>query len=308
MTSPTEAFDSGSIVGPGDTILLPLMGYPSERDAAFIALVVAEYFGSNLAVFHIYSGSEKTENVFHDHMNWIQEEAKKMGVPLDIVVKNNSLKQPVHKCILSHIEELCPKLTVMMRRKKGLFHQLFGSIAERVARKSPYSVMIVRSPIKDWVARPHLNPMDIVVPIGSSTPSEIAAAQIAIAIANAGSSRDATITLLHVIVVPETVPIIPEEDEMLIQEEKEFIKKAGEYGVMMLFPMDTRVIVGRDIGRSVRQYVNNEQADLIVMGVPYLPRKIFGLYGTDTSEIFNNSNCPVVMLFDKGLGFHLIKE
>jgi nucleotide-binding universal stress UspA family protein len=301
MSDISVSFDSAFVGAPGDKILLPLLGYPAERDAMFIALVTAEYFGSSLHVFHLANKSVKTETYFLEQLEWLKEQAKTYNVELNIVIKEANGK--VESAILTEIHEVAPKLTIMMSRKKGLFQRLSGgSIAERIARKSPHSVIIIRSPIKDWITYgTKIDPRKIVVPIGTNMPCEVCATQIAIAIANAGAQRDAQITLLHVIVVPETVPIITEDDEMLFQEEKRFVKLAGQYSTMLLFPMNTRVVVGRDIGRSVRQFVNKEHADLVVMGVPYLPRRVLGLYGTDTKEISYNSKCPVLMLFYKNI-------
>jgi nucleotide-binding universal stress UspA family protein len=302
MTDFNDNFDSAFVGAPGDKILLPLLGYPAERDAIFVALVTAEYFGSSLHVFHL-ANKAKLEPYFHEQLEWLKEEAKKFKVELTITIKEANGKSSAESAILTEINEIAPKLTIMMARKKGLLQRLSGgSIAERIARKSPHSVIIIRSPIKDWITYGStIDPRKIVVPIGINTPCEVCATQIAIAIANAGAHKDAQITLLHVIVVPETVPIITDDDQMLIQEEKRFVKLAGQYSTMLLFPMNTRVVVGRDVGRSVSQFVNKEHADLVVMGVPYLPRRILGLYGTDTKEIFHKSQCPVVMLFHKNI-------
>ena len=300
MSLTNDVFDSALIGAPGDRILLPLMGYPSERDAMFIALVTAEYFGSDLLVFHISSKNTQTEEFFHKELEWLKEKSNELNVKLEIVIKELPSRTKPYTLILQEIEEKAPKLTIMMSRRKGLLQKLKGSIAERVARESPYSVIIIRSPIKDWMTYgSHIEPRKIIVPIGSESPCELLATQIAIAIANAGKSRDAEITLLHVITIPETVPIIPEDDGMILQEEKTFIKQAGQYSTLLLWPMKTKVIVGRDIGRSVSHFVNRENADLVVMGVPYLPRRFLGLYGRDTNEIFQKSLCPVVLLFRK---------
>ena len=303
MTDISEIFDSAFVGAPGDKILLPIMGYPAERDAMFIALVTAEYFGSSIHVFHLTSKSAKTEAFFYEKLEWLKEQAKIYKVELTIVIKEaNDGKIKPEAAILEEIHEVAPKLTIMMSRRKVFFQRLSGSIAERIARKSPHSVIIIRSPIKDWITYgTKIDPRKIVVPIGTNLPCEVCATQIAIAIANAGTHKDAQITLLHVIVVPETVPIITEDDEMILQEEKRFIKLAGQYSTMLLFPMNTRVVIGRDIGRSVSRFVNKEHADLVVMGVPYLPRRLLGLYGTDTKEIYHKSKCPVVMLFHKDI-------
>lgn len=300
MNDSYDIFDSALVGAPGDRILLPLMGYPSEKDAIFISLVSAEYFGSILYVYHIASKNLKTEEFFHKELDWLKEKAKVLNVSLEVVIQEQMSNTKPHKLIVQKIDEITPKLTIMMSRRKGLFQKLSGSTAERVARESPYSVIIIRSPIKDWMTYgSHIEPRKIIVPIGSESPCELFATQIAIAIANAGKNRDAEITLLHVITVPETVPIITEDDKMIIQEEKAFIKQAGQYSTMLLWPMKTKVIIGRDVGRSVSQYVNKEHADLVVMGVPYLPGRVLGLYGRDTNEIFHKSLCPVVLLFRK---------
>jgi len=300
LTNSGNLLDSGLFSTPGDKILLPLMGYPSERDAMFFALVTAEYFGATLHVFHVASKSPKTEDFFQKEKDWLEEKSQELNVKLDIIVKNINSRTRLDSVILKEIEVLAPKLTIMMSRRKGLFQSFSGSIAERVARRSPHSVMIIRSPIKDWVTYgSHVEPRKIVVPIGTNNPCEVSAVQIAIAIANAGKSRDADITLLHVITVPETVPIIPDDDKLILQEEREFVKQAGMYSTMLLWPMKTKVIIGRDIGRSVSHYLNKVNADLSIMGVPFVPRRLFGLFGTDTNVIYHKSECPVAVVFHK---------
>ncbi|MEA2071173.1 MAG: universal stress protein [Asgard group archaeon] len=300
MATENDVLDLLLMGAPGDRILLPLLGYPSEKTAIFTALVIAEYFGCQISIYHITRKSMKTEKIFYEHIDWFRKEAERLNIQYEIVIKEEVAKKRTHMAIIHHIKELCPKLTIMMSRRKGLFQRLSGSIAERVARKSPYSVLIIRSPTKDWEITKDLPyPQKIVVPIGPGNPFEISALQLAIAIANAGQKKDAKIILLHVITIPETVPIIPEDDEMILQEEKAFIQKAGKFSTRLLFPMTSRVVVGRDIGRSVARFLNQEQASLAVLGVPYLPRKFFGLYGTDTSDILHISNCPVLMLFYK---------
>ena len=298
MSDMEDIYDSAFVGAPGDKILLPLMGYPSERDAIFTALVTAEYFGSDLIILHIESKNPKVEDYFQKQLSLIEEKTKSMNISFEVILKENVFTHALHSIILKEIHSLNPNLTIMMSRRKGIFQKLRGSIAERVARDSPTSVVIVRSPIKDWTTYgDHLEPRKIIVPIGTDSPCELFATQLAIALANAGKARDAEIILLHVIVLPETVPIDTTNDEMLLAEEHKFIKQAGKFSTLLLFPMQSKVIVGRDIGRSVSQYVNKVHADLVVMGVPYLPRPVLGLYGTDTNEIYHQSKCPVVMLF-----------
>ncbi len=300
MMSSEISLDSGLFGAPGDKIFLPLMGYPSERDAMFIALVTAEYFGTNLHVFHIANKSKRSTEFFLKEIEWLKKKSEEFKVKLEINIKDHNSRTRPDKVIIKEIQTLSPKFVIMMSRRKGLFQRFAGSIAERVARRSRVSVMIIRSPIKDWVTYgSHVSPRKIVVPIGSNNPCEVSAVQIAIAIANAGESRDADITLLHVITVPEIVPIIPDDDRLIIQEEKDFVKQAGMYSTMLLWPMKTKVIIGHDVGRSVSYYLNKENADLSIMGVPYVPRRFLGLFGTDTNIIYQKSKCPVVVIFHK---------
>ncbi|MBK5114436.1 MAG: universal stress protein [Candidatus Heimdallarchaeota archaeon] len=300
MTNGEISLDSGLFSTPGDKILLPLMGFPSERDAMFIALVTAEYFGANLHIFHIASKSKRTEEFFQKEIEWLKKKSQEQNVKLEVDIKDFNPGIRPDSVILKEIQSLAPRLVIMMSRRKGLFQRFAGSIAERVARRSSSSVMIIRSPDENWVTDgTHVEPRKIIVPIGSNNPCEVSAVQIAIAIANAGETRDADITLLHVITVPETVPIIPDDDRLIIQEEKDFVKQAGMYSTMLLYPMKTKVIIGRDVGRSVSHYLNKENADLSIMGVPYVPRRLFGLFGTDTNLIYQKSKCPVVVIFHK---------
>ncbi|NHJ39039.1 MAG: universal stress protein [Asgard group archaeon] len=299
MINNDHILDSGLFSAPGDKILLPLMGFPSERDVMFLALVTAEYFGANLHVLHITRQSKKTDEYLLKELKWLRKKSKELKVNLEISIKESKLRAA--DAILEEINTLKPRLTIMMSRKKIFFQRLAGSIAERVARKSPYSVMIIRSHQKAWIiGEQHVELKKIVVPLGDSQTCEVSAVQIAIALANAGKSRDADVTLLHVIIVPETVPIIADDDKILISEEKNFVKLAGMLSTMLLFPMNTKVIVGRDIGRSISHYLNKEEVDLAIIAVEYVPRKLFGLFGTDTNEIYHKSKCPVAVIFHKG--------
>ena len=298
MMSDDNILDSGLFSTPGDKILLPLMGYPSEHDAMFLALVTAEYFGANLHVLHITRQSQKTEEYLLQELKWLRKKSKELNVNLEITIKESKLNAA--DAILKEITTLAPRLTIMMSRKKIFFQRLAGSIAERIARKSPYSIMIIKSHQKTWVVdEQHVELKKIVVPMGNNQRCEVSAVQIAIALANAGKSRDADITLLHVIIVPETVPILANDDKILINEEKNFVKQAGMLSTMLLFPMNTKVIVGRDIGRSISHYLNKEEVDLAIIAVEYIPRRLFGLFGTDTNEIYHKSKCPVAVIFHK---------
>ena len=219
-----DIFDSAFVGAPGDIVLLPLMGYPSERDAMFVALVTAEYFGSNLHVLHVANKNQQAEKFFLEQKDWLNEQCEKMNVKVEFTIKESLQRGKPDKVILEEIETIAPKLTIMMSRRKGIFQKLSGSIAEKVARESNYSVVIIRSPLKDWTTYgSQISPRKIVVPIGSDSPCELFATQLAIAVANAGESRDAEITLLHVITIPETVPINSADEKMLLQEEKKFI-------------------------------------------------------------------------------------
>ena len=303
MSGKYPSIDSGLFSSPGDIILLPLMGYPAERDAIFLALVTADCFGANLKVLHFVNKSSRTENYFFEkQLVWLNEEAKKLQVPVETIIKEPLRNVPLKHAIVDEIKALAPKLTVMMSRRKGLLQRFTGSIAEHVARASPYSVMIIRSPVRDWVTySSRFSPRKIIVPMGRPDPYELSAVQIAIALAKVTEAPHAEITLLHVIVVPETVPILSDDNQLIISEEKEFIKLAGQYSIHLLYPMNTKVIVGRDVGRSVSQYINKEHADIVIMGVSYVPRRFFGLFGTDTNTIYNKSKSPVAVIFHKDI-------
>ncbi|NHK30756.1 MAG: universal stress protein [Asgard group archaeon] len=293
-----KIMDSGLFSTPGDKILLPLMGYPFDRDAMFLALVTAEYFGADLYVLHITRQSKKTAVYLLKELDWLKQKSKELNVKLEITIKESKLR--TDDAIIEEIKVLAPRLTIMMSRKRIFFQRLIGSIAERVARKSPYSVMIIRTHQRNWVVdESQVELKKIVVPLGTNQRCEVSAVQIAIALANAGKSRDADVTLLHVIIVPETVPIIADDDKILIKEEKNFVKQAGMLSTMLLFPMNTKVVVGRDIGRSISQYLNKEEVDLALIAVEYVPRRFFGLFGTDTNEIYHKSKCPVAVIFHK---------
>ena len=157
-----------------------------------------------------------------------------------------------------------------------LFHWMF-----RVPPALPLPVIKVHGSI-EAVQR-------ILVPIVEAISSE-RAVELACRL---GNGKKADLVLVHVMVVPYTIPLdapIPERE----REGKEALEMgatiAHQYGCRVA----TRLVRHRNAANSILEIARQEAVDAIVLGVGLKPR-VPGEWGKTSAEILRRSACEVIV-------------
>ncbi|MGA1874840.1 MAG: amino acid permease [bacterium] len=111
-------------------------------------------------------------------------------------------------------------------------------------------------------------------------------------------AKEASVELLHMVPVPDQVPLTDAEKYML--EGKEAIVEAMLY-LAPLFPISTTVRYCRSIARGIVSAVKEKKADLLIMGWHGQPKRSYGFsLGSTIDPIIERSPCDVILLKDMG--------
>lgn len=135
------------------TILLPTSGGPHASIAAQVGVKLAGLYGGQVTVVYVCREGATEEERQHG-MDMIARTIQ--GLPTDELIKTRLVTAPgIVRGILSEAEDY--DLMLLGASEEGLFDRvLFGTIPERIARKSPVPVMIVkqRAPLPQfWLRR-----------------------------------------------------------------------------------------------------------------------------------------------------------
>ncbi|MFH1416243.1 MAG: amino acid permease [Elusimicrobiota bacterium] len=110
-------------------------------------------------------------------------------------------------------------------------------------------------------------------------------------------AKNASINLLHMVPVPEQVPL--SDAEKFMMEGKEGITEAMLY-LFMKFPITTTIRYCRNIGRGILSALKEKKIDLLIMGWHGRPRNHIFSLGSIVDYIIERAFCNVVILKDCG--------
>lgn|SRR5574341_632116 len=129
----------------------------------------------------------------------------------------------------------------------------------------------------------------ILVPIVEVIPAE-RAVELACRL---GNGKKANLVLVHVIVVPYTMPLDAE-----MPEREKIGHEALELGCMIArrfgCHIETRIVRHRSAAAGVLQVAEEEQVDAIVLGVG-IKKRVPGEWGKTSSEILRRASCEVIL-------------
>jgi len=129
----------------------------------------------------------------------------------------------------------------------------------------------------------------ILVPIVEAIPSE-RAVELACRL---GNSKKADLVLVHVIVVPYTMPlnaVMPEREKIAQQALELGCVIAGRYGTHV----QTRIVRHRSAAEGILHVADEEKVDAIMLGVG-IKSRVPGEWGKTSQEILNRANCEVLL-------------
>jgi len=115
-------------------------------------------------------------------------------------------------------------------------------------------------------------------------------------------AKNANVKLLHMVPVPEQVPLADAEKFMM--EGKEGIVEAMLY--LLKFPITTTIRYCRNIARGIISALKEKKIDMIIMGWHGKPRSRLFRLGSTVDVVLERAPCNVVIL--KGLGNRTFKR
>jgi amino acid transporter/nucleotide-binding universal stress UspA family protein len=110
-------------------------------------------------------------------------------------------------------------------------------------------------------------------------------------------AKNARIKLLHMVPVPEQMPLTEAEKYMI--EGKEAIIEAMLY-LIIKFPITTTIRYCRNIARGILSAIREKKTDMIIMGWHGKPRRHAFFLGSTIDYIIERANCNVVILKECG--------
>jgi nucleotide-binding universal stress UspA family protein len=136
-------------------ILCPVDFSETSGHAFRYAVLLAEQFGARLTVLHVieeaplFAGFESMPamNVLEEAEQAARRQLEELAAGAPARVETMLIRGGTYKSIVSYAEEHAADLIVMgTHGRSGLEYAFFGSVTERVMRRSPCPVLIVPPP------------------------------------------------------------------------------------------------------------------------------------------------------------------
>jgi nucleotide-binding universal stress UspA family protein len=283
-------------------ILCPIDFSPGSKVAAQLAVQIAKSDDAELVLAHSWhippvgAGPNHTfpanlvQQVVEDAIRALHEaatEAKQQGARR---VDTTLLAGQPWDQIVGALEEPAYDLVVMgTHGRTGVRRVLLGSIAERVVRHAPCSVMTVRPDVEP---RPFAN---VVVPIDFSASSRHAA-DLAMSLVRPGG----TLTLLHVIEAPLAWAGEPQIAEMLRERDREAMTELETVASMVRakLPAEIPVVTRTRLGSAHHQILTvleDDRPDLVVTGSHGRTGIRRAFLGSVAEKLVRHASCPVLV-------------
>jgi nucleotide-binding universal stress UspA family protein len=220
------------------------------------------------------------------------------GVDVEVLV---DVGQPAG-AILDRAATLPADLIVMgTHGASGFQHLVLGSVTEKVLRKAPCPVLTV-PPHARAISRPPFRRLLCAVDFSEASLDAVRAAVFL------AEDARATLVLLHVLEWPWEEPPPPQFDRLPIEqalalaEFRRYLEERATKRLESLVPpsipasqVATRLRSGKPYVQ-VLQAADEEQADLIVIGVHGRNPADLALFGSTTNQVVRRARCPVLTL------------
>lgn len=282
-------------------ILVPTDFSPGSADAMRVAVRMAREKGATLVVAHAWQipalafGSEPfsmapslLQTMSDDAKRALEgavDEAKQQGADAIGLMLNG-----VPWARLAEVAEGDPEIELVVmgtHGRTGLTRVVLGSVAEKVVRHAPCSVLVTRGEGKPFT--------DVLVPVDFSVSSEQAVEQAARLVRPGGSG----VTLLHVIEAP-----VAANGEMF---DLSFMRELDQASATALdevaatltrkvdVPVSTRIRIGYAGGQILAALEKDPVFDLVVMGSHGRTGLKRALLGSVAEKIVRHAPCSVLV-------------
>lgn len=208
------------------------------------------------------------------------------GVRPDLVVQRGF----VPESILSFAKAQSVDLIVMgTHGRQGLDHLAMGSVAEKVLRKAHCPVLVVRSPVHDFVVKDKgRDPVQLRKILFCADFSQASERALRYALTMA-MEYNAELTLLHVLEhMPSSTDLLSATSEAIQKMQKGVPSEAHNWCLIR-----STVRVGKPY-QEIIQLALEAQTDLVVMGVRGRNALDLALFGSTTHRVIQLGSCPVL--------------
>lgn len=290
-------------------ILCPVDFSECSRHALEHAVTLAQWYQSEITVFHTYTVSHALPIVPHDgplaleplrlsetHREQLLEELQRFSKPLADAGVRLSLEIgegiPVDQ-IAGRARALSADVIVMGTHGRSGFERLFlGSVTEKVLRKASCPVLTV--PPRVGEATPTFKRLLCAVDFSDSS---LRGLQYALALAQ---EADARLTVLHVLeLLPEgdapELGLLREHRERIEAVARERLAAAISDSARQFSTVDEVVSIGKPY-REILSQASDRQAELIVMGVRGRSAVDLMMFGSTAQHVVRQASCPVLTM------------
>ncbi len=174
----------------------------------------------------------------------------------------------------------------------GLFYLGYGR--QRVERTGLVGEALIET-VEPGEATPEERPFRIVVPIAST---ERERELLQLAAANAADREDAEIVAMNVVKVPTQTSLAQEVsyEQERIERQQALLDEAREIAEELGIGLRTRAIVGRDVAEVVLDVIDDEDADVVVMGWSGTHSRREHILGSNIDRVIERAPCEVTLV------------
>ena len=216
--------------------------------------------------------------------------------PTEIVVERGDAASEI---LRQAIERKADLIVMGTHGRTGLRHVLLGSVTEKIIRNASCPVLVVPPHAAD-VGSAATAVFKRIVHATDFSKASTAALTCALALAK---EADARLTLLHAIEFPQALHDIPlprgsEVDQHHALAEAEYLRRLRALvpaQARMYCTVAARVSEGKP-ARAILRVADEEQADLIVLGVQGRGTVELLVFGSNAHAVIREARCPVLVV------------
>jgi len=291
-------------------ILCPVDLSETSQHALRHAVAIAKWYGSRVTVFYVTGApllpqppmlfanlpdgadmSDEERRQLEEHLESWLTPARDAGVQADLLFDNGS---PAARIVEHAAAEAIDLIVMGTHGLSGFERLLLGSVTERVLRKAGCPVMTVPPAAAGSSRVPYAR---LLCPVDFS-PSSLAALTFAFSLAK---EADAQLTILNVLDWPADDELIVEQVDTpalrRVVEEKALARLAAlvtDEARLWCTPK-TEIRYGKPY-RQILDVAEQEQTDLIVVGVRGRHAPDLAIFGSTTNHLVRQARCPVQTL------------
>jgi nucleotide-binding universal stress UspA family protein len=265
-----------------EAILVPVDDSETSVQALQRGVALALHTGARVRIFHALVHDVDLRDDAQTRRAWL-ERAERAAPSLDVDYVSHP-GQSAFEGIMAACEETGADLVVMGTHGGGL---LTGSVAERLVRRAPCSVMVCRTGAAgEWPATPGT----ILVPVDLSDDA-LRAARTARAIAR----DDDHVVVLHVVSTPDHPDVHGDEVPTPLHADPELEARIqARLRAWLGDPAAEIVAVEGDVVASILDHAHARQAALVVMGTRGLTGFTRFVMGSVAERITHGCETPVL--------------